>query len=83
MKKNCIIPEFNSWFEIEFYPIIDQLYFFNKAIDSPRPLDTKKDLRSYAAKLLESHEITINEYVSIFGGHAIYHLTEGENGKRP
>lgn len=49
---------------------------FHEALRSPRHEDVAGGMRSRAAALLGRGEISMREYVSVFGGHALHCLTQ-------
>lgn len=53
----------------------DPLAEFQRALALPRPDDVANGLRASAAALLEQGRIAMTDYVSLFGGEALFHLT--------
>ncbi|MFM0349828.1 hypothetical protein [Paraburkholderia sp. RL17-347-BIC-D] len=50
-------------------------FCIHEAMRTPRHEDVANGLRAKAAALFESGEISMRQYVSVFGGHALHHLT--------
>lgn len=48
---------------------------FRQAQNTTNPADVKSGLRQFAAGLLDDGLITMSDYVTTLGGHALYHLT--------
>lgn len=62
--------------EILEQPSHDQLEFFERNRSKNDPKYVEKGFRSLAAGLFASDQINMDQYVSIFGGHALNYLTE-------
>lgn len=59
----------------------DQLVYFNSALTACDYRDVKNGFRSFAAHLFSRQQITMSQYVSVFGGHAINCITQDKSGR--
>lgn len=70
----------SHWSETAKAPLDLQLARFHQAASHMRPEDVKMGFRAFAADLLACNQISMHEYVSIFGGHALNCLSQDEAG---
>jgi hypothetical protein len=75
-----VTPHSRSWLEIRRSSDQSQLSHFQDALRSAHHEDVKGGLRAFAGELLGRDLISMREYVSVFGGQALYHITRGDDG---
>lgn len=73
-------PRSSAWSEIAKAPVDTQLNAFEQARVQIRHEDVKLGLRAFAADLLSRDLISMAQYVSVFGGHALNCLTPNGSG---
>lgn len=68
------------WSQLRDAPVDVQLSAFRQAANVIWPEDVKLGFRAFAADLFARGLISIGEYVGIFGGYALRHLSPDESG---
>ncbi|WP_369070851.1 hypothetical protein [Burkholderia gladioli] len=70
-----VTPNATNWIEIRRSPDKSQLRYFLDALRHARHEDVKGGFRGFAADLLGRGLISMHQYVSVFGGQALHHIT--------
>lgn len=68
-----ILP--SDWEHLKSLPAKKLLHIYKNSIERTDYYDTKKEIRAFSAYLLERNIITMEDYVSLFGGQAANHLS--------
>lgn len=80
---NRTVPDdflLSHWSEMTKEPIDVQLAKFRQVSSYTRPEDVKMGFRAFAADLLAGNQISMSEYVSVFGGNALNCLSPDDTG---
>lgn len=75
------MQKIDYWDDVQSLSIEDQLFHFKNALVANDHHDIKKGFRLFAAQLLRQQQITMTQFVSVFGGHASYWLTQDKFGR--
>lgn len=72
--------KYQLWSEVLQRTVEDQLSFFHSASGQPCADDVKAGFRAFAADLFKRGLVSMDEYISIFGGCALNYLTPDKGG---
>lgn len=75
------MPKFECWEDVKNLSIEDQIFHFENALTANDCHNVKSGFRSFSAQLLGQQKITMTQYVSVFGGHAIHCITQDQYGR--
>ncbi|WP_222847873.1 phosphoribosyltransferase family protein, partial [Haloferax sp. KTX1] len=65
-----------NWHDMMDKPYSIQLDCFERRLKRRLPEDVNNGFRYFAANLFNDNKMTMDEYVSVFGGHALYNITK-------
>ena len=74
-------PRSACWGDAQSIPLEDQVINFNRVLAANDYRDVKNGFRSFAAQLLDRQQITMAQYVSVFGGNALNCITQDNSGR--